>query len=1019
MKRLFSLLFSLGLILGCLAFISHKVNATSERPYNLSFGLSSDGTYYRVTGSDYCTEANIVIPSEYDGKPVKAIGDFAFYDNTVVKSVVIPDTIESIGIYAFYSSNLKHVELGSGITYIGDYAFSSCNLTSTDLVIPDSVVTLGTRAFQHCGGVKNLTLGKGLTTLGSYAFYYSSLESISVHPENQHFSTENGVLYDKNKETLITATKNTSSILTIPESVKTICEDAFYDCESLTEITIPASVENFGNNAFYLCSNLHTAFIHCNIGKSAFSGCNALSTVILFDTVTFIDAGAFGNGSALQEVFYMGTKEQAEQLVISETRNNNLINADWVYGKYCKHFYAPVTFNESAYSTQYICSYCGRSDYKSGGCLPLVDQGYCGEHVKWALTEDGTLTIYGVGKMFDYDYGKYAPWFEPYRDDIKQVHVTWGVTSIGDFAFWLLLPLEEISIAHTVTHIGWAALQGFDETDKIVIPDSVTSMGIGVCYVNNIQEVVLSKNLTEIPSDLLSGCLNLKKVEIPEGVTTIYDRALDGCENLESVTLPQSLAEIHRYGLCELAIEEVTFPANLKFLGNYALADCRYLSQIYFEGPAPVISNSAFTNVTATAYYYPDDTWTEDVMQNYGGNITWVAMDEPCQRVILPDLQGLAPQDAIAILEEIGDFDVQLSQVYDKSIDEGYAIKTIPVAGTTVKTSASITLQISMGPEVLTMPDVRSINAENVILELGRLGFTDITVEYVTEYYSYGNVIETTPAPGETCQKDTPITLVVVMPKCEHKYVSFSVEPDCTTGGYTFQNCTLCGVFSKTNYKDPLGHIFVSAFKLDATCTKTGYEVLQCGRATCDVSIINILPISENHNWGQGEVTVPPTCSQSGVLSSTCGDCGGSKTEPIAPTEIHIYGDWTPLDQNYHQHLCTTCHVPESQPHTWDSGSLTQKPTATAPGIMTYSCTVCHGTKTEVIHIIPGDLDGNDIIDNRDVEYLLWCTLFPQDYAVSLEFGDFSGDGVIDNLDVEYLLWHTLFPEEYPLSLTK
>ena len=63
---------------------------------------------------------------------------------------------------------------------------------------------------------------------------------------------------------------------------------------------------------------------------------------------------------------------------------------------------------------------------------------------------------------------------------------------------------------------------------------------------------------------------------------------------------------------------------------------------------------------------------------------------------------------------------------------------------------------------------------------------------------------------------------------------------------------------------------------------------------------------------------------------------------------------------------------------------------------------------------IPGDLTGDGTVDNLDVEYLLWYTLFPEDYPLT-GVGDFDGNGTVDNLDVEYLLWHTLFPEDYPL----
>lgn len=65
---------------------------------------------------------------------------------------------------------------------------------------------------------------------------------------------------------------------------------------------------------------------------------------------------------------------------------------------------------------------------------------------------------------------------------------------------------------------------------------------------------------------------------------------------------------------------------------------------------------------------------------------------------------------------------------------------------------------------------------------------------------------------------------------------------------------------------------------------------------------------------------------------------------------------------------------------------------------------------------IPGDIDGNNSVDNQDVEYLLWHTLFPGDYALTVD-ADFNEDETIDNQDVELLLWHTLYPDDYPLQI--
>ena len=65
--------------------------------------------------------------------------------------------------------------------------------------------------------------------------------------------------------------------------------------------------------------------------------------------------------------------------------------------------------------------------------------------------------------------------------------------------------------------------------------------------------------------------------------------------------------------------------------------------------------------------------------------------------------------------------------------------------------------------------------------------------------------------------------------------------------------------------------------------------------------------------------------------------------------------------------------------------------------------------------VVTGDLDGEGAIDNKDVEYLLWYTLFPDSYPL-FAAADFNGDGSVDNKDVEYLLWYTLFPDSYPLT---
>lgn len=102
--------------------------------------------------------------------------------------------------------------------------------------------------------------------------------------------------------------------------------------------------------------------------------------------------------------------------------------------------------------------------------------------------------------------------------------------------------------------------------------------------------------------------------------------------------------------------------------------------------------------------------------------------------------------------------------------------------------------------------------------------------------------------------------------------------------------------------------------------------------------------------------------------------------------------------------------------HTWDEGVVTWNPEDETQGVMTYTCTVCGAAREETVYAYPaGDLTGDGVVDNLDVEYLLWYTLFPESYPIT-DFADFDRDAVVDNKDVEYLLWYTLFPESYPVS---
>ncbi len=142
---------------------------------------------------------------------------------------------------------------------------------------------------------------------------------------------------------------------------------------------------------------------------------------------------------------------------------------------------------------------------------------------------------------------------------------------------------------------------------------------------------------------------------------------------------------------------------------------------------------------------------------------------------------------------------------------------------------------------------------------------------------------------------------------------------------------------------------------------------------------------------------------------TTCDICGAER-------EItHGFGAWQKVDDDSHSRACGVCGETETAGHIWSVKEIVQMPTEEVPGLIAYVCKDCGAEKTVEADFIPGDVDMNGAVNNKDVEYLLWYTLFPESYPLHIE-ADFTGDGSVNNKDVEYLLWHTLFPETYPIA---
>lgn len=201
-----------------------------------------------------------------------------------------------------------------GVKVIGNRAFDKYS-SLTSINIPNSVTNIGERAFYGCKSLTNIIIPSSVVNMNGNPFLGWDGD---LYNESKAFVYERQVLFNKDKTTLIAYRSKEKSYI-IPNSVTNIGDNAFWHCESLTNINIPNSVTNIGNRAFSWCESLtninipdsvtnigYCAFLWCksltsinipngvtNIGKSAFSACKSLTCIKIPNSVTNIGNNAF------------------------------------------------------------------------------------------------------------------------------------------------------------------------------------------------------------------------------------------------------------------------------------------------------------------------------------------------------------------------------------------------------------------------------------------------------------------------------------------------------------------------------------------------------------------------------------------------------------------------------------------------------------------------------------------------------------------------------------------------------
>ena len=312
-----------------------------------------------------CTSlTSVTIPDS-----VTSISEYAFAGCTSLTSVTIPDSVTSISWYAFSNcKSLTSVTIPDSETSIGSLAFSGCT-SLTSVTIPDGVTSIGERAFSECTSLTSVTIPDSVTSIGDGAFAScTSLTDIWVAEGSSHYASDaSGVLFNKDKTTLVQCPGAFSGSYAIPNSVTSIVGYAFDGCASLTSVTIPDSVTSISWYAFSNCKSLTSVTIPdsvTSIGVVAFAGCTSLTSVTIPNSVTLIDSCAFEDCTSLTDVYYAGSEAQWKAISISSAGNDDLLTAN-IHYNYVSHTHSykdvvtAPTCTDKGYTT-HTCA-CGDS----------------------------------------------------------------------------------------------------------------------------------------------------------------------------------------------------------------------------------------------------------------------------------------------------------------------------------------------------------------------------------------------------------------------------------------------------------------------------------------------------------------------------------------------------------------------------------------------------------------------------------------------------------------------------------
>ena len=598
----------------------------------------------------------ITLPADYNGENY-AIGNYAFYDCYGLTSITIPNSVKSIGESAFNGcSGLTSIEIPNSVTSIGSGAFERCT-GLTSITIPNSVTSIESGAFERCTGLTSVVVDGNNTR-------YDSRENCNAIIETETNTLISGCKNTVIPNSVTSIGERAFDYcygltsITIPNSVTSIGSGAFCGCTGLTSITIPNSVTSIGSSAFYGCSNLRLVYNNSSLNITAGSTGNGYvayyaNTVILesddiqgdyvFRTISGLPTLVAYIGNDAEIILPDNYNGGNYAIGVNVFKKNNTITSIVIPNSVTS--IGREAFDECTGLTSITIpnSVTSIGDYAFRGCTGLTSV-VIGNSVTSIGNEAFSGTAWYNNQPDGVVYaGKALYRYKGTMPSNTSITIKDGTLSITDYAFKGCEGLTSITILNSVTSIGIQAFYGCTGLTSITIPNSVTSIGGGAfCGCYGLTSVVIPNSVTSIGGAAFRDCTGLTSITIPNSVTSIGNNAFYKCTGLTSITIPNSVTSIGSSAFNDCSgLTSITIPNSVTSIGESAFSGCSNLRLVYNNSSLNITAGS--TGNGYVAYYAnavileSDDIQGDYIFRTISGLPTLVAYIGNDAEIILPD----------------------------------------------------------------------------------------------------------------------------------------------------------------------------------------------------------------------------------------------------------------------------------------------------------------------------------------------------------------------------------------------